>query len=275
LAQSESPHVPIVLEKPTDADLREAAFLDMEDEEEDGVNAEQEIIVPVATSSPDNMSLADPPVVADSASVHRRPSTEHPHAHAHAQAPSAVEEPHPPPPPRARTRPSSDNLEALARSAPATTPSESQISVSTLSPEQQRFEYKAAKLTTDELPYTKVHVEGSTIRPNDRGKEVLSFIILVQTVNTEWRVEKLYSDVLTLDARVRAVVGKSQVKKIGTLPDSKLFKDNAPAKVDLRKVSFGCRVHSPVGVLNSSFPATDGLGDLFPDSDRGIVQEEG
>jgi RalA-binding protein 1 len=51
-----------------------------------------------------------------------------------------------------------------------------------------------------------------------------------------WKIEKLYSDVLSLDTRVRALAGKSLGKKLSPLPDSKLFKDNAPAKVDLRKV---------------------------------------
>ena len=81
-------------------------------------------------------------------------------------------------------------------------------------------------------------MEGSTIRPNDRGKEVVSFTISVSLEGKEpsWKVEKLYSDVLTLDARIRAAVGKTQSKKIGALLENRLFKDNAPAKVDQRKV---------------------------------------
>ena len=243
LAHSDSPHVPFQVEKPTESDPHEAAFLDMEDEEEDDENADLGIIVPVVASSLGNVPVVDPPV-ANSPSMSRRPSAESPPA----QTPSAVQEPRVPPPPRARTRPSSDSLEALAGNVRINTPHESQPSISSLSPELHRFEYKSTKLTAGDLPHTKVHVEGSTIRPNDRGKEVLSFIILVQTANKEWRVEKLYSDVLTLDARVRVAVGKSHTKKIGTLPDSKLFKDNAPAKVDLRKVSLGYQMYSYVRV---------------------------
>jgi hypothetical protein len=57
-----------------------------------------------------------------------------------------------------------------------------------------------------------VKVVGSTIKPNEKGKEVVSFVISVGSVNEEnedrsqfderWRVEKLYSDFLTLDSQV-------------------------------------------------------------------------
>ena len=49
-------------------------------------------------------------------------------------------------------------------------------------------------------------------------------------------MEKLYSDVLTLDSRVRASIGKSMGKKLVSLPEGRLWKDHAPAKVDQRKV---------------------------------------
>ena len=52
-----------------------------------------------------------------------------------------------------------------------------------------------------------------------------------------WKVEKLYSDVLGLDQRIRASVGKGVGKKIASLPEGKLWRDHAPAKVDQRKVS--------------------------------------
>jgi RalA-binding protein 1 len=51
-----------------------------------------------------------------------------------------------------------------------------------------------------------------------------------------WKVEKMYSDVLALDQRVRNSVGKSVGKKMVNLPEGKLWKDHAPAKVDQRKV---------------------------------------
>jgi RalA-binding protein 1 len=51
-----------------------------------------------------------------------------------------------------------------------------------------------------------------------------------------WKVEKMYSDVLALDQRVRNSVGKNVGKKMASLPEGKLWKDHAPAKVDQRKV---------------------------------------
>ena len=41
---------------------------------------------------------------------------------------------------------------------------------------------------------------------------------------------------MTLDARIRAAVGKTQSKKMGALLENRLFKDNAPVKADQRKV---------------------------------------
>lgn len=99
------------------------------------------------------------------------------------------------------------------------------------------------KLTPYDLGTAIILVPLSHIRANDRGKEVLSFVIEValdQMAEREgWKIEKLYSDVLALDVRVRQVLGRSALKKIAPLPDAKLFKDNAPSKVDQRKV---CKV---------------------------------
>lgn len=75
------------------------------------------------------------------------------------------------------------------------------------------------------------------MRPNDRGKEVLSFVVYVDPGKGKdgWKVEKMYSDVLGLDQRVRSSVAKGVGKKIASLPEGKLWKDHAPAKVDQRK----------------------------------------
>jgi RalA-binding protein 1 len=55
-----------------------------------------------------------------------------------------------------------------------------------------------------------IKVVGSNIKPNDKGKEVVSFILSVGVYREEdgefeerWRVEKLYSDFLSLDSKVR------------------------------------------------------------------------
>ena len=70
--------------------------------------------------------------------------------------------------------------------------------------------FRALPLLATDLPQTAIEVCNSTIRPNDRGKEVLSFTIAVQPGRGKepWRVEKLYSDVLTLDAREDHLVAR-------------------------------------------------------------------
>lgn len=99
--------------------------------------------------------------------------------------------------------------------------------------------FRELPLLSSDLPHTQILVSHSFVRPNDRGKEVLSFIVFVNPGNGKegWKVEKMYSDVLSLDQRVRNSVGKGVGKKIGNLPEGKLWKDHAPAKVDQRKVS--------------------------------------
>jgi RalA-binding protein 1 len=98
--------------------------------------------------------------------------------------------------------------------------------------------FRALPLLSSDLPYTSVTVSHSLVRPNDRGKEVLSFVVSVSPGNGKagWKVEKTYSDVLNLDQRVRGSVGKGVGKKIVNLPEGKLWKDHAPARVDQRKV---------------------------------------
>jgi len=106
---------------------------------------------------------------------------------------------------------------------------------------QRDPQYRALPLLSSDLPTTLIQVSQSLVRPNDRGKEVLSFVIIVHPnpanpAKEPWKVEKMYSDVVALDARVRGSVGKATAKKIVSLPEGKLWKDHAPAKVDHRKV---------------------------------------
>ena len=105
--------------------------------------------------------------------------------------------------------------------------------------QQAPHTFRALPLLSSDLPHTTIQVSHSFVRPNDRGKEVLSFVVYVNPGNGKegWKVEKMYSDVLSLDQRVRNSVGKGIGKKIGSLPEGKLWKDHAPAKVDQRKVS--------------------------------------
>ena len=106
-------------------------------------------------------------------------------------------------------------------------------------PEQESLvQFRALPLLPYDLPYTRITVTNSSIRPNDRGKDVLSFVVLVDPGSQKepYMVEKLYSDVLGLDQRIRSRYGKSVNKKIPHLPDGKLWRDHAPSKVDQRKV---------------------------------------
>jgi len=83
---------------------------------------------------------------------------------------------------------------------------------------------------------------------NDKGKEIVTFLVDVSVqmppeVDPErqggvasWRVEKYYSDVLSLDSMVKSKSSRQESKSIGALPDKSLFKDHAPHKSDQRKV---------------------------------------
>ncbi|CEI91137.1 Putative Atypical/BCR protein kinase [Rhizopus microsporus] len=91
-----------------------------------------------------------------------------------------------------------------------------------------------------------IHIKlvGSNIKPNDKGKEVISFIIAIGSLGHQdefeekWRVEKLYSDFLTLDSKLKAQRNnRSATARIGKLPDKALFSNNAPSKVDQRKIA--------------------------------------
>lgn len=129
---------------------------------------------------------------------------------------------------------------------------------------------QAPRLDAQLLSSTRVRVVRSVIKSNERGREVVSFHIVVEVFSSpaalssavaaseneesgnstasppnstqplrKWTVDKLYSDVLALDARLKQKHGRSATKRINTaqLPDKTLFKDNAPSKVDMRKVS--------------------------------------
>lgn len=110
--------------------------------------------------------------------------------------------------------------------------------------------FRSLPLVYDDLKTTRVTVLHSSVKPNDRGKDVLSFVLDVDPRNGKdsWKVEKMYSDFLGLDQRVRAVVGKSVAKKMGVLPDGKVWRDHAPAKADQRKVALEVYLQSLVSL---------------------------
>lgn len=146
-------------------------------------------------------------------------------------------------PPRIDSRPSERQQPESFMSSTTTTITSSTLASMESIPRRDRDhdQYRALPLLSSDLPTTAVTVTHSHVRPNDRGKEVLSFVIVVNPGNGKepWKVEKMYSDVVGLDSRVRASVGKSIGKRIVNLPEGKLWRDHAPAKVDQRKVCIG------------------------------------
>lgn len=171
------------------------------------------------------------------------PSHQVPHPQSHKQRIASQDAQHsydhrPQTPPMQQAAPSTPSTlvspsDSFGSNGPAQSPETTQVSSSIPAA------FRALPLLSSDLPSTIVIVSHSFVRPNDRGKEVLSFIVFVNPGNGKegWKVEKMYSDVLGLDQRVRSSVGKGVGKKIANLPEGKLWKDHAPAKVDQRKVS--------------------------------------
>ncbi|KAF9648889.1 RhoGAP-domain-containing protein [Thelephora ganbajun] len=106
------------------------------------------------------------------------------------------------------------------------------------SPASVQPHFRQLPLLVSDFPMTRVQVSHSSIRPNDRGKEVLSFVIIVDpgSGREPWKIEKFYSDFISLDQKTRSA-NRNLAKKMPSLPDSKLWRDHAPAKVDQRKVA--------------------------------------
>ncbi|CDU24583.1 related to BEM3-GTPase-activating protein [Sporisorium scitamineum] len=109
------------------------------------------------------------------------------------------------------------------------------------------------RLDSSLLRVASVKIQGTNYRSPDRGKESISFLITVDILHppaswglnsmssgeptppTSWTIEKSYSDIVGLDAKLRSKVGKKASQRLAPLPDKALFKDHAPAKVDQRK----------------------------------------
>ncbi|CAG8685898.1 19973_t:CDS:2 [Dentiscutata erythropus] len=97
-----------------------------------------------------------------------------------------------------------------------------------------RSEAPTPSITSDGISGIAVKVIGSNKKTNDKGKEVLAFIISVGQARVVdgcivgmekelWRLKQRHS--------------KSTINKIGKLPDKNLFHNNAPSKVDARKTA--------------------------------------
>ncbi|KAH7922582.1 RhoGAP-domain-containing protein [Leucogyrophana mollusca] len=217
-------------------------FLDMDDDE-GGVNEsrdEEKQPQPRRKSKP-RAAVEDFPLP---------PSHGHIHIPNHPQSPMNLMTPtqaHPQPAAMSElTTPSQSNWQSQQLPSPMDSVPESPLPSSYLSPIKPNssasgaaLTFRALPLVFDDLKTTRISVSHSSIKPNDRGKEVLSFVIEVNPSNGKgtWKVDKLYSDVLGLDQRVRASVGKGVGKKMGILPEGKIWRDHAPAKADQRKAA--------------------------------------
>lgn len=111
----------------------------------------------------------------------------------------------------------------------------------------------APRLDSSLLRVASVKIQGTNYRALDRAKDSISFLITVDILHppaswglnslssgepappTSWTIEKSYSDIVGLDAKLRSKVGKKAAQRLAPLPDKALFKDHAPAKVDQRK----------------------------------------
>ncbi|GAA5914040.1 hypothetical protein JCM6882_001831 [Rhodosporidiobolus microsporus] len=145
---------------------------------------------------------------------------------------------------------STNSAPATLRRAPAAV-----VSANQKEREKER-EKERVTLTPLLLPQTRVRVGSSNIKMNEKNKEVISFVIDVVVSpspsppetsssdggaeagaagGSEWRVEKMYSDVLALDAAVKSRTSRAESRSMASLPDKSLFKDHAPHKSDQRK----------------------------------------
>ncbi|KAJ3032040.1 UNVERIFIED_CONTAM: hypothetical protein HDU68_008073 [Siphonaria sp. JEL0065] len=88
-------------------------------------------------------------------------------------------------------------------------------------------------------PEDVVHVKvvGSSFQGT--GADGILFFILVRKEKNgeEWKVEKRYSDFITLDAKLKSKASKQAISAIGKPPEKSLFTSMNPIKSDQRKVA--------------------------------------
>ncbi|KAI8850480.1 hypothetical protein BC829DRAFT_156690 [Chytridium lagenaria] len=110
-----------------------------------------------------------------------------------------------------------------------------------------------------------VQVLSSAILTGDaKNKEVVSFQFQVRRNlagqgqqqapgSTEcWRIEKVYSDVVSLDAKLRSTLPKTILSKVGKPPEKSLYSTLNPAKSDQRKVALEMYLQRVVDVVTDS-----------------------
>ncbi|KAL1917744.1 uncharacterized protein VTP21DRAFT_3578 [Calcarisporiella thermophila] len=186
--------------------------------------------------------------------------------------PSTHTLPHPPNRPVSVKTPSDGPPPSPARQtnhpAPSTSPLDEPVSPSRRPPEfvivSDTKPYVTETYTTasESMSGASVRVVTTKILPSEKGRETLSFTLAIvkekmplkpsagelsweelrihgeDTTEELWRVEKLYSDFVALDSKLRKREGKATMAKVGKLPDARLNNTIAPTKVDQRKRLF-------------------------------------
>ncbi|OUM69349.1 hypothetical protein PIROE2DRAFT_19664, partial [Piromyces sp. E2] len=102
----------------------------------------------------------------------------------------------------------------------------------------------------------RVKVIGSLIKINEKGKEVVTFIILISRLTNSGteeneKIEKSYADFVQLDSKLRNQ-DKILVAKMGKLPDKNLFSSNSPTKRDQRKIELELYLQNLISVFKNN-----------------------
>ncbi|KAG9325610.1 hypothetical protein KVV02_000635 [Mortierella alpina] len=221
-----------------------------QDDSRVGLNGHQ---LPLPMESRERRRQSSLPVMEGYPKIAAR-STSHQREEEDAQREYAV----PQPPKRYDSQPNLDQSNGTMRSSSPTPSGNSSVTntlVNSLSSTGQAksgptVHQQAFHMFGENLECVSVLVVGSTIKTNDRGKELLLFLISIgQELQMQdgvyshkeddelWRVEKQYSDFVNLDSKLRVTQSRNVINNLPRLPDKNLFTTHAPSKVDARKVA--------------------------------------
>ena len=84
-----------------------------------------------------------------------------------------------------------------------------------------------------------IRVIGCAAKLNEKGREVLSFIISVNDVLTmsKWNIQKVYVDFVKLDHQLRLAIPKSRLNRLGKIPDKSIFSAANASKNDQKRLA--------------------------------------
>ncbi|CAO3682229.1 unnamed protein product [Umbelopsis ramanniana] len=151
--------------------------------------------------------------------------------------------------------PTSTNDHSLTES-PTPQSNSFETSVNSYSPPESKqpepSSFDPSGMSNETLATLSIKVVASKIKANEKDREVLCFIISVgrmlkpSSADSDssdlqfeelWRVEKLYSDFINLDAKMRAGVLNEKQRPTVKFPEKSLFNTLSPTKVDQRKIA--------------------------------------